>query len=32
MIRAVRPAADVMHEIVEGASRTLRQAASWQTD
>jgi nitronate monooxygenase len=30
MIRAVRPAAAVMQEIVEGAERALRRAGSWQ--
>ena len=30
MIRAVRPAAAVMREIVEGAERALRRAGSWQ--
>jgi hypothetical protein len=30
VIRAVRPAADVMRDIVECAARTLRQSASWQ--
>ena len=30
MIRAVRPAAAVMQEIVEGAERALRRAGAWQ--
>ena len=30
MIRAVRPAAAVMQDIVEGAERALRRARSWQ--
>jgi NAD(P)H-dependent flavin oxidoreductase YrpB (nitropropane dioxygenase family) len=30
MIRAVRPAAAVMQEIVEGAERAVRRAGSWQ--
>jgi hypothetical protein len=30
MIRAVRPAAAVMRDIVEGTERALRRGASWQ--